>query len=172
MPRIRCVFTVSWLNSVAGVVGVAAWLLMLTGCAIPVLNASASGDTHELTLLLQTGHHANEKFPLIGTRPLMVAAANGHLDTVKALLDAGADANAEDWSGWTALHAAALNGDPSIATLLLTRGAIPSPSRWFLRSPASIAETLDHKDITPLLKNAAPFATEPPSRYEPHQPSQ
>lgn len=140
---------------------------MLTGCAIPVLNAAASGDTHELILLLQNGHNANDAFPLIGTRPLMVAAANGRLDAVKALLDAGADANAEDWSGWTALHAGALNGDPAIITLLLTRGAIPSPSRWFIKSPASIAETLDHKDIIPLLKNVAPPSPVSPRSEQP-----
>lgn len=171
MPRIRWRFTVSRLKSAAEIVGTAVWLLMQSGCAIPILNASASGDTHKLMLLLETGHNANESFPLVGTRPLMVAAANGHVDTVKALLDAGADANAEDWTGWTALHAGALNGDPAIVALLLTRGAIPSQSRWFIRSPASIAETLDHKDIIPLLKKAAPPSPASPRSEQPeHRP--
>ncbi|MBS0169516.1 MAG: ankyrin repeat domain-containing protein [Nitrospira sp.] len=165
LSRIGWLLLFPRLKSAARRLALAGCLLLPTGCAIPVLNASGSGDTNTLALLLQQGHDANEAFPLIGTRPLMVAAVNGHLGVVQALLDAGADANAADWTGWTALHAGALNGDPAIVSLLLTRGAIPSQPRWFLRSPASIAEMLGHKDIIPLLKNAAALSPAP-SRSE------
>ena len=140
------------------------------GCAVPLLTASASGDTEEVVLLLQQGHHANEVFPLVGTRPLILAAASGHPETVKALLDAGADVNAEDVTGWTALHAGAFKGNASIVTLLLEHGAIPGKNRWFLRSPEYIAESLGHKDIVALLKKTAPPARDH-VRSPPHNPS-
>lgn len=127
-----------------------------TACTIPLLTASASGDTKQVLLLLQQGHDANEHFPLVGTRSLMLAAAYGHTETVKALLDAGADVNAEDVTGWTALHAGAFKGDASIVSLLLERGAVPGKARWFLESPSKIAEMLNHKEIIPLLREAAP----------------
>lgn len=124
------------------------------GCAIPLLTASASGDSQAVSRLLQQGHHANEVFPLIETRPLILAAASGQIDTVKALLDAGADVNAEDMTGWTALHAGAFKGDATIVSLLLERGALPKKAGWFLQSPSETAEMLGHRDIVDLLKTA------------------
>ncbi|HJT19667.1 MAG TPA: ankyrin repeat domain-containing protein [Nitrospira sp.] len=129
-------------------------LLSQVGCAVPLLSASASGDTKAVLLLLDEGHHANESFPVIGTRPLMLAAAHGHRETVEALLDAGADVNAEDLTGWTALHAGAYKGDIPTVSLLLERGARPKKARWFLKSPSNIAEMLDHQDLVPILRGA------------------
>ena len=82
------------------------------------------------------------------------AAAQGHVVTVKALLDAGADVNAADFTGWTALHAAAYRGDKQIISLLLGRGAIAPPPSWYLQSPCEMAEKLGHQDVVPLLKQA------------------
>jgi ankyrin repeat protein len=82
----------------------------------------------------------------------MLAAMYGHAETARVLLDAGADVNAEDLTGWTALHAAAFKGDASTVSLLLERGAIQGKAYWFLQSPTSIAEMLAHKDIVPLLR--------------------
>jgi ankyrin repeat protein len=62
----------------------------------------------------------------------MVAAAHGNKDTVRALLDAGAEVNAKDFTGWTALHAAAFKGDPEIVQLLLEHGGIPGRASWLM----------------------------------------
>jgi uncharacterized protein len=121
------------------------------GCAAPLLNASAAGDTKTVLVLLHEGHHANEAWPIVGTRPLMLAAAHGHAETARALLDAGADVNAEDLTGWTALHAGAFHGDVAVVSLLLARGAKQPPGHWFLKSPLEIADMLGHKDVLPLL---------------------
>ncbi|MDR4494861.1 MAG: ankyrin repeat domain-containing protein [Nitrospirales bacterium] len=96
----------------------------------------------------------NTTFPIVGTHPLMVAAAFGHVDTVQTLLDAGADVNAQDLTGWTPLHAAAFKGNMTIVRLLLEKGAIPEPSTWFLESPWVMAEELGYSEIVPLLKQA------------------
>ena len=41
-----------------------------------------------------------------GRTPLLVALMNGHWDTAKLLIDAGADVNAWDWWGQTPLYVA------------------------------------------------------------------
>jgi len=129
-------------------------LVLLTGCAIPLLNAAAAGDIEEVSLLLKQGHLANEALLIIGIRPLTLAAAYGHADVVRVLLEHGAEVNAEDFTGWTALHAGSFTGDSETVSLLLDRGAVSRSDRWFLRSPLKIAETLDHKDIIPLLQKS------------------
>lgn len=136
------------------IVTVLVLLVVLGGCAVPLLNAAASGDTPTVLQLLNHGHHANEALPIIGTRPLTLAAAYGHADVVRVLLEHGAEVNAEDFTGWTALHAGSFTGDPGTISLLLDRGAVSRRDRWFLRSPLKIAETLDHKDIIPLLQES------------------
>ena len=141
----------SWaLNIVTGLV----LLVVLGGCAVPLLNAAASGDTPTVLQLLNHGHHANDALPIVGTRPLTLAAAYGHVDVVRVLLEHGAEVNAEDFTGWTALHAGSFTGDSETVSLLLDRGAVSRRDRWFLRSPLKIAETLDHKDIIPLLQKS------------------
>jgi ankyrin repeat protein len=122
------------------------------GCAVPLLTASASGDAQKVVLLLQEGHRADDALPFVGIRPLILAAASGDVDTVTTLLEAGADVNAEDFTGWTALHAGAFHGQASVVSLLLERGAVPGRSRWFIQSPIEIAEALGHEGTVQVLK--------------------
>ncbi len=55
--------------------------------------------------------------------PLMSAAESGDINTVKALLDKGADANAKDDGGWTALTYAAQKGHTEAVKLLIEKGS-------------------------------------------------
>jgi hypothetical protein len=50
--------------------------------------------------------------------PLLWAAACGHTATVRALLDAGADAAARDWHRWNAVHFALAGGHVDVLRLL------------------------------------------------------
>ena len=64
--------------------------------------AAASGDTEIVQLLLKKSAEVDATSPNM-TTPLMMAAGGGHIYTVKALLDAGADLNLANEQGLTAL---------------------------------------------------------------------
>ena len=53
----------------------------------------------------------------------MAAALMGERDAVKLLIDKGADVNAQDTMGWTALILAADKGNLEIVRLLIEKGA-------------------------------------------------
>ena len=117
----RTVFTHQWLNEEG---------------ATPYLRAAQSGDLVLMKLLLEHGAD-----PTISTEhkvtPLMVASGIGWVEgvtyewsrqqtyeTVKFLLDQGADVNAQDTlDGRTALMGAAHKGRPDVVQLLVDRGA-------------------------------------------------
>lgn len=56
-------------------------------------------------------------------RPLGTAAFSGDVESVRVLLDAGADPNGEEAGGGTPLQAAQANGDEAMAELLQSFGA-------------------------------------------------
>ncbi len=103
--------------------------------ATPFLRAAQSGDLTLLRLLLEQG--ADPSITTTnGTTPLMVAAGIGWvegvtyewsaedtLDTVTLLLALGADVNAADDDGRTALHGAAHKGRNDIVRVLVGHGA-------------------------------------------------
>ena len=73
------------------------------------------------------------EFDGAGRTPLMYAAAKGNVATARALLEMGADVNAQNEFGDTALRVAASEGTPDIAKLLLAAGGDPlMPGRMLL----------------------------------------
>ena len=135
----------------------------------PFLRAALSGDTATMKLLVQRG--ADPNLPtLAGTTPLMAAAGvnwtvgqtytespQALIDAVNLCLELGADVNATNSMGLTALLGAANRGSNDLIELLVKRGAKldvkdkegRTPLRWaegvFLasvgaeRKPATIA---------------------------------
>jgi ankyrin repeat protein len=61
-----------------------------------------------------------------GLTPLLFAAREGDMETVKALLDAGVDVNQRSEFGWTALLVATHNRFYRLGTYLLEKGANPN----------------------------------------------
>ena len=111
--------------------------MMLTMGATPLLRAAKAGDVEAVRLLLQ--HGANPNLPNIqGVTPLMAAAGLGsnEIDTrgrfktqpdqvasIDLLVKAGADVNAHDSRGQTALHGAALFGYDDVIKDLVAHNA-------------------------------------------------
>jgi ankyrin repeat protein len=101
----------------------------------PFLRAAFSGDTTTMRLLVE--HGADPNLPtLAGTTPLMAAAGVGwvvaqtytesiqaRLDAVKLCLELGADVNATNSMGLTALLGAVNRGSNDIIEFLVARGA-------------------------------------------------
>lgn len=90
-----------------------------------LLDAALHGDLATVTaLLLQDPSLANSALPdaYEGAPPLALAAVEGHLEVVQALLDAGAEADRSGQDG-TALMMAVWNNLAEVAQLLLARGA-------------------------------------------------
>jgi ankyrin repeat protein len=80
----------------------------------------------------------------------MNAVQGRSIEMVTLLLDRGADPNAADNRGFTALHRAAELGDLRIAELLLNRGAYPQAEAEG-HTPQSLAQLRNHSAITKLL---------------------
>src|SRR6185503_11702271 len=83
--------------------------------------AIRAGNTARVGQLIQGGADLNVKDRRGGATPLMYAAAYGSLETTKLLLDKGADVNARNTGGATALMWAV--SEPAKVRLLVERGA-------------------------------------------------
>lgn len=123
--------------------------------ATPLLFAADRSDVPLMRLLVELG--ADPLLPnFTGSTPLMAAAGLGTtepleeageeveaIEAVNMLLDLGADIDAVDDNGDTAMHGAAYNNYPLVVQLLADRGA--DPQVWkernkFGRTPLFIAE--------------------------------
>jgi len=83
--------------------------------------AATDGNLHRMQLLNLAGVSMNSRD---GSRPpLFLAASEGRLNAVRYLLDHGADVNALDNTGNTALTEATYYGHVSVIKELLVRGA-------------------------------------------------
>jgi ankyrin repeat protein len=85
------------------------------------------GQEEALRLLLERGADPNAlaTSEIAKVPPLGTAAFVRSTELARVLLDAGADPNVQGEGGFTALHAAAQNGDEELEGLLLERGADP-----------------------------------------------
>jgi ankyrin repeat protein len=88
-----------------------------------LLLSAADRSVDGTQLLLQKGADVNFRDPTSGETPLMAAVGGGMLDTTCALIARGADVNAQDRSGRTALMRAATQTNSGFITLLVSHGA-------------------------------------------------
>ena len=93
------------------------------GSDVTLEAAIRAGDLAAATDLVRSGVVVNRYAPE-GLKPLMIACGLGQSQMVDLLLTAGADVLAvEPRAGATALHKAALSGNPDVVGLLLDHGA-------------------------------------------------
>ncbi|MCL7043967.1 hypothetical protein MKW94_006088, partial [Papaver nudicaule] len=85
-----------------------------------------------------------------GQTPLYQAITEGHLDTVKYLLEKGANADASNDTGYTPLQCAAANGDTKIIALLLSKG-VQVDVATMPGTALQIAAGLGHRDVVKML---------------------
>jgi ankyrin repeat protein len=79
------------------------------------------------------------------------ACEKGNIEAVKQHLTDGADVNAKDNEGWTALHWAASWGDKEVAELLIKNGADIDAKDNEGETPLHIAAQFGQKEIVELL---------------------
>ncbi len=114
-------------------------------------NAARFGDNEMLDEFIQAGfdlNTADEK----GYTGLILAAYNGHTDTVAQLLAAGADACAEDKRGNTALMGAIFKGELRIAKRLLATECNPDQRNAAGQTPAMYAALFQREALLEALR--------------------
>lgn len=101
----------------------AGWLASQEKGWTPQHEAALVGNLAALQALRTARADLSAKEPTHGGTPLHVAAFNGHFECVKFLVGSGAEINARDNEGWTALSQARDQGYPEIVEWLKKNGA-------------------------------------------------
>lgn len=115
--------------------------------------AAHYGHDRLVKMLLAYGADPNARSQNdLANTPIHAAAAGGSksLGAIRTLLAYGADVNATQHGGYTALHAAAQNGDRAMVDLLLARGADPAMRSTDGMNAATFAREKGHAEIAAL----------------------
>uniref|UniRef100_A0A4W5L1W2 BRCA1 associated RING domain 1 n=1 Tax=Hucho hucho TaxID=62062 RepID=A0A4W5L1W2_9TELE len=86
-------------------------------CSPATLGKRSPGRLSQNSLAVVKRNHKGET-------PLHLAAIKGDVETVKELLDQGADPNLKDNAGWTPLHEACNLGHQGVVEVLVERGGV------------------------------------------------
>ncbi|KAJ3101751.1 hypothetical protein HDU97_001101 [Phlyctochytrium planicorne] len=105
----------------------------------PIHRVSELGLTRQVEDLVSEGADVNLAEGKDGWRPMHFAALNGHVETLKFLIDQGADANAVDFKGMTPMHVAAVNGRTAFIRELAGRGGAVNGADNHGRQPLHLA---------------------------------
>jgi uncharacterized protein len=120
--------------------------------------AAAFGTPESVALLLQSGAKVDAvSGNAQRNQPLHAALALGrNPETILLLLDAGADPNAVQTGGFTALFSAAAANRRDLAELLVSRGANPHQANDFGQTSAGYARERTHSELADWLEKVTP----------------
>lgn len=119
----------------------------------PLHLAAFFGHLEAARALLGAGASVTERSANpMNNMPLHAAAAGRHFDMVKLLVEYGAPVNAVQHGGWSALHAAAQNGDAAMAEFLLANGAAPQLRADNQQLPMDLALSKGSQAVVDLLE--------------------
>jgi uncharacterized protein len=116
-----------------------------------MFDACRRGDLEEVRSLYATDPDLIHLTDVKGFTPLIIAAYNNHSDTTEFLLEKGADADAQDNAGNTALMGVSFKGYTHIAVQLLEAGADVNLRNGNSAPALTFAATFGHLRIAELL---------------------
>ncbi|MET0623634.1 MAG: ankyrin repeat domain-containing protein [Pyrinomonadaceae bacterium] len=119
-----------------------------------LFDAASDGDATGVARLLSAGVEADARLAPGGETPLMRAAARGHEEVARVLLDAGADASAQRSDGFTPLILAVFFGHEATARLLVERGADARAHTTLGTTAARWAASRGFEEMADLLRAA------------------
>jgi ankyrin repeat protein len=119
----------------------------------PLALAAFFGSPPAVRLLLDAGAdvHAVARNPML-VQPLHAAVASRNAESVRLLLERGADPNARQQIGYTPLMGAAQSGLDEVVSMLLARGADPSAASDKGETAASLAAERGHAALAERLR--------------------
>ena len=123
----------------------------------PLHLASAFANAEAVKLLLEHGAHVHQLSRNAMRNQALHAciALNQSLETVRLLIESGADVNYSQAAGYTPLHQAAANGNEAIVRLLLDHGARCDCRCDQGKTPADYARERGHAAIAEMLAMAS-----------------
>jgi ankyrin repeat protein len=114
---------------------------------LPCINRTGCGS-HGLGIIRGGLPERGSRTPVPGAMtPLMYAAREGRIETVRLLLEAGADPNATDANGIRPLLLAISNNHIELARYLLDNGADVNAVDWYGRTPLWAAVEMRNVDL-------------------------
>ncbi|XP_063056548.1 DNA-binding protein RFXANK isoform X1 [Engraulis encrasicolus] len=136
--------------------------------SLSIHQLAAQGDIPQLTIHLAKDNALLNSTDKCGYTPLMWASAFGEIDTVKLLLETGADPNVLARERESALTLASSRGYADIVNLLLEKGVDVDSYDWNGGTPLLYAVRGNHiKCVFALLAGGADISFEADSGYNP-----
>jgi ankyrin repeat protein len=115
----------------------------------PLHLAAAFATPDAVTMLLEHGAHVHQysRNPLRNQALHACVAISRSPEIARLLIESGADVNATQAGGFTALHSAASNGSTDLVALLLEHGALADCACHQGKTPADYARERGHEAI-------------------------
>jgi ankyrin repeat protein len=120
----------------------------------PLAHAAARGHTGACGLLLAARASVSASAPTCGRAALHRAAEGGHVETVRALLEAKADVLSCQLNGQSALHSACAYGHTELVAALIEAGAPPEQPDLLELTPLAAACEGGHASVVAALMGA------------------